>query len=92
MENFTITISHDKEVHHFQVKEYPHHDNQRCRYRAFENGQFVASFEPDPHNFLHLCQNTGLVTETLLYQLADQIEAEIPYPSPRHLNDKEDDL
>ena len=88
MDNYTITISHDKEVHHFQVGEHPHHDDQRCKYRVFEKGTFVASFEPDAQNFLHICQNVAGLNEALLYQLADQIEAQIPYASPKHLKDK----
>jgi hypothetical protein len=36
MENYTITISKDKEVHHFEVAEYPHHEDGRCKYRVFE--------------------------------------------------------
>jgi hypothetical protein len=91
MENFTITISRDKAVHHFQVGEYPHHDDQRCKYRVFENGAFVASFEPDAHNLLHICQNVAELNEELLYELADQIEAQIPHASPRHINGKEDE-
>lgn len=91
MENFTITISHDKEVHHFQVGEYPHHDDQRCKFRVFENGAFVASFEPDAHNFLHICQNIAELNEELLDQLADQIEAKIPHAAPHHFNDKEEE-
>lgn len=86
MENFTITISKDKEVHHFQVGEYPHHDEQRCRYRVFENGEFVASFEPDAQQYLHICQNAAGLAEELLYELADQIEASIPHADPKHLN------
>ena len=90
MENFTITISHDNQVHHFQVGEYPHHDDKRCKYRVFENGKFVASFEPDAHNFLHICQNTAELNEGLLYELADHIEAQIPHASPHHINGKEE--
>lgn len=88
MENFTITISKDKEIHHFQVGEYPHHDTHRCRYRVFENGEFVASFEPDSNNYLHICQNPVELDEELLYQLADQIEAIIPHADSKHFNDE----
>lgn len=91
MENFTITLSHDKQVHHFEVGEYPHHDDRRCRYRIFESGVYVASFEPDAHNFLHICQNIGELDEELLHELADQIEAKIPHAAPQHLIDKEDE-
>jgi hypothetical protein len=88
MENFEITISKDKAVHHFQVGEYPHHDDQRCRYRVFENGAFVASFEPDAQQYLHICQNPAGLDEEILYELADQIEATIPHADSKHLNDE----
>jgi hypothetical protein len=88
MENFTITISKDKEVHRFQVGEYPHHDEHRCRYRVFENGEFVASFEPDAQQYLHICQNPAGLDEEILYELADQIEANITHADSKHLNDE----
>ena len=91
MDNFTISLSHDKAIRHFQVGEYPHHDERRCRYRIFEGDVYVASFEPDLHNFLHVCQNPGELPEELLHELADQIEAKIPHADSVHLNGKEDE-
>jgi len=88
MENHTITISHDKEVHHFEVSEHPHHSGERCKYRVFENGAFVASFEPDAQQYLHICQNAAGLDEEILYLLADQIEATIPYADSKHFNDE----
>jgi hypothetical protein len=78
MENYPITISKDKEVHHFEVGEYVHHEDDKCKYRVFENGAYVASFTPDDHDFLHICQNPGNVDEEILHLLADQIEAHHP--------------
>jgi hypothetical protein len=79
MENYPITISKDKAVHHFEVGEYPHHDEEHCKYKIFENGVYVASFEPDAHDFLHICQNPGGVDEEVLHLLADKIEAHHPH-------------
>jgi len=90
MDNFPITISHDKEVHHFQVSEHPHHDGERCKFRVYENGVFVASFEPDAQNILHICQNKTGLNEELLYELADQIEAIIPHATGKHINGQEE--
>ena len=78
MENYPITVSKDKEIHHFEVGEYPHHDEERCKFKVFENGVYVASFEPYAQEFLHICQNPGGLDEELLYMLADQIEAHHP--------------
>jgi len=85
MNNYPITISHDKAVYHFEVGEFPHHDETKCRYRVYENGELVASFEPDAQNFLHICQNTAGLEEELLYLLADQIEAKLQHPGTKHL-------
>jgi len=43
MDNYPITISKDKEIH-FEVGEYMHHVEDKCKYRVFENGTYVASF------------------------------------------------
>jgi hypothetical protein len=78
MENYPITISKDKEVHHFEVGEYLHHDGENCKFKVFEHGELVASFYPDEHQFLHICQNPAGLDEEILYLLADQIEAHHP--------------
>ncbi|TSJ36465.1 hypothetical protein FO440_21775 [Mucilaginibacter corticis] len=78
MENYPIIISVDKEVHHFEVGEYPHHNGEQCKYKVFEHGVYVASFEPDAQDFLHICQNPGEIKEAVLHLLADKIEAHHP--------------
>jgi hypothetical protein len=78
MENYPITVSKDKEIHHFEVGEHPHHSGEGCKFRVCEGGVFVASFEPDAHEFLHICQNPGGVDEEILHLLAEQIEAHHP--------------
>jgi len=75
MENNKITITHNKAVHHFQVADYPHHNKRHCKYKVFENGVNVASFEPDTQQCLHICQNPGGLDNMLLNLLADKIEA-----------------
>jgi hypothetical protein len=60
-------------VHHFEVGEYLHHEKDKCKYKVY-----VASFTPDAHDFLHICQNPGNVNEEILHLLADQIEAHHP--------------
>jgi succinate dehydrogenase flavin-adding protein (antitoxin of CptAB toxin-antitoxin module) len=79
MENYAITITKDKDVHHFEVGEYAHHEDEKCKYRVYENGAYVASFEQDDQDFLHICQNPGNVDEEVLHMLADKIEAHHPH-------------
>jgi hypothetical protein len=85
MENYPITITTDAEVHNFEVGEYPHHDEESCKYKVFENGIYLASFSPDAHDFLHICQNPGNVNEEVLHLLADKIEAHHPQGIAHHL-------
>jgi hypothetical protein len=79
MENYSINISVDKQMHHFEVGEYLHHDGGSCKVKVFQEGKFVASFEPDDHSYLHICKNPGNIDESLLHLLADKIEAHHPH-------------
>ncbi|OOQ58963.1 hypothetical protein [Mucilaginibacter pedocola] len=79
MENYPITISLNKEVHHFEVGEYAHHEDGKCKFRVYKNGKHVASFTPDIHDFLQICQNPGSLPEEILHELADKIEAHHPH-------------
>jgi hypothetical protein len=79
MENFPVTVNKDKQVHHFEVGEYLHHDGENCKFKVFEQGVLVASFEPDTHNYLHVCKNPGNLAEEVLHLLADQIETHHPH-------------
>ena len=79
MENYTITVSKAKKEHHFEVGEYAHHEDDKCKYRVYENGSYVASFTPDSHDFLQICQNPGQVDEEILHLLAEKIEQHHPH-------------
>lgn len=79
MDNYSLTINANKQVHHFEVGEYLHHDHERCKFKVFENGRLIASFEPDEHLYLHVCQNPGGLNEEVLHLLAGQIEAHHPH-------------
>jgi len=82
MENYALKIAVDKDIHCFEVAEYPHAGNESCKYKIYQQGTFVASFEPDRQNILHICQNPAQLDEELLYLLADQIEAMHPRQIP----------
>lgn len=79
MENYPISISIDKQVYHFEIGEYLHHNGESYKVKVFQEGKLMASFEPDNYNYLHICQNPGGLEEELLHLLADQIEARHPY-------------
>jgi hypothetical protein len=77
MGKFPLTISKDKELYYFEVGEHPHHSGEGCKFRVFEDGVFVAAFEPDAHENLRICNNSGKLDEEILYLLADEIEAHL---------------
>ncbi|GAA4325929.1 hypothetical protein GCM10023149_28480 [Mucilaginibacter gynuensis] len=79
MNNYPIIITVGKEAHHFEVGEYAHHEDGKCKFRVYENGTYVVSFTPDNQDFLHICQNPGRVDEEILHLLADKIEAHYPH-------------
>ena len=85
MENYPIMISKDKQVHHFEVGEYLHDDGERCKYRIYEHGVYVASFTPNEQDILHICQNPGAIGEDLLHLLADKIEAHHPHATSHNI-------
>mgnify|MGYP001067112943 CR=1 FL=1 len=88
MENYQISISLDEEIHHFEVGEYLHQNGESCKVKVFQHGKLVASFEPDPYNYLHLCQNPAKLPEKLLHLLADEIEAHHPHEINKDLNEE----
>lgn len=87
MENYHIAIGLDKKIHHFEVGEYLHRDEIKCKYQAYENGELVATFEPDARNLLHICQNIANLNEELLYLLADHIEANLLHDGNKYPDD-----
>jgi hypothetical protein len=74
MEKFEISVTQNNENHHFEVRDYMHHEGDKCKYEVFKDGQFVAGFEPDGHKFLHICKNPGIIREDLLHLIAEQLE------------------
>ena len=75
MELFEISVSYKNENHHFEVRDYMHHDGEQCKFELYKEGIFIASFEPGPHKHLHICKNTGEEEEELLDLVAEQIES-----------------
>jgi len=74
MEKFEISVKVNNENQHFEIRDYMHHEDDKCKYEVFKSGQFVGSFEPDNHKVLHLCQNPGMISEKVLNLICDQLE------------------
>jgi hypothetical protein len=74
MERFPITVKKEDDIYRFEVVDYVHHDKERCQFEVYQNGQLVASFEPDRQDHLEVCANKGRLDETLLHMIADEIE------------------
>lgn len=75
MEKFEISVTWKGGNHHFEVRDYMHHEGDQCKYEIFKNGQFAGSFEPDGHKGLRLCKNPQIVEEDLLHLIAKQLES-----------------
>ena len=69
-----ISVTLDNVNYRFEVGEYPHQDEMRCKFNVHAKGKLVATFAPDRHKILHLCKNHGNLNEPLLHLIADQIE------------------
>jgi hypothetical protein len=74
MNRHHITVTKDEQVFNFEVADLPHHDHSHCKFEVFKDDRFVAGFEPDAQQILHICKNLGAVDEELLHLLADEIE------------------
>lgn len=70
-----ISVTLDNITYRFEVGEYPHHDEIRCKFNVYYHKKLVATFAPDRHQVLHLCKNYGNMKEQILHLVADQIEA-----------------
>ncbi len=70
-----ITVQLDGISYPFEIGEYPHQDELRCKFNVHYHGKLVATFAPDRHHILHLCKNYGGLSEKILHLVADQLEA-----------------
>ncbi|HEY9532936.1 MAG TPA: hypothetical protein VIQ77_00290 [Mucilaginibacter sp.] len=75
MEKFEISVAIGTENQHFEIRDYMHHEDDKCKYEVFKEGKFIGSFEPDNHKILHICQNPGIVPEEVLNLICDQLES-----------------
>jgi len=74
MELFEISVSYNDQNHHFEIRDYMHHDGEQCKFELYKQGIFIASFEPGPHKHLHICKNAGVEREEVLDMVADALE------------------
>jgi hypothetical protein len=75
MELFEISVSYNNKPHHFEVRDYMHHDGESCKFEVFKEGVFIVSFEPGPHKRLHICRDGAVEAEELLDLIADELES-----------------
>lgn len=75
MDKHLIEIEKDDLRLSFEVKDYPHHNDDRCKFEVFQESNFIASFEPDRHGLLHVCKHADKVDEEILHLIADKIES-----------------
>ncbi|WP_374164739.1 hypothetical protein [Arcticibacter sp. MXS-1] len=75
MDKFCIKLEEGGQTAEYEVRDYAHDHDNRCKFEVFKDNRFIASFEPDPHGFLHVCKNAGVAEEATLHLLAEKIEA-----------------
>jgi hypothetical protein len=75
MEKFDITIKKGKQELVFGVKDYPHHEDEKCKFEIFKDDKLVLSLDPDPHETLTVCKNPGNLDNELVHLIADKLEA-----------------
>lgn len=74
MEKFEIKVKQGRQEYEFEVREYLHHQDEKCQFEIFDNDRMVASFNPDPHEHLSVCKNPGNLDKKLLHLIADKLE------------------
>jgi hypothetical protein len=75
MEKFDIKIIKDKEELVFEVRDYLHHEDEKCTFDVYQNEQLVASFAPHPHETVTVCKNPGNLDKELVNLIAEKLEA-----------------
>jgi hypothetical protein len=75
MEKIKFNIAAGKQVYHFELAEYPHHEDERCKFEVFLDGEMIAGFEPDRNEIVRLCKNPGKVELSILHLIAEHLEA-----------------
>ncbi|MEJ6981952.1 hypothetical protein WG906_15900 [Pedobacter sp. P351] len=74
MESFSIEVINDGSPKNFEIIDYAHSDDIRCKFEIYSNNKIVASFEPDARGFLYICKNWKVVSEKTLHLIADKLE------------------
>ncbi len=75
MERFSIDVPKGESIVSFDIIDYAHDDDNRCKFEVFKDNRLVASFEPDSRGFLHVCKNPGDINEEILEYIAEKIES-----------------
>lgn len=68
MEAFNISVDGDE----YQVMD---QQTDKCEYEVYFDRHLMAVFEPDEHEYIHICRNPGGLDEEVIVQIADRIEA-----------------
>ncbi|HTH82506.1 MAG TPA: hypothetical protein VL490_06205 [Mucilaginibacter sp.] len=74
MEKFEISVLIDHTNQHFEIRDYMHHEGEQCKYEIYKDGQFIGGLEPREHKILHICKDPGIVPESVLHLIADELE------------------
>lgn len=74
MERFDISIKQGNKQLSFEVRDYLHHEDDKCKFEVFKDDRLVLSFNPDLHENLSVCKNPGNLDNKLVHLIADELE------------------
>jgi hypothetical protein len=72
MEAFVIKIAQEEKVFEFIIVD---KQSEKCEFEVYLDTILMAVFEPDEHEYIHICRNPGGLDEEIIVQIADKIEA-----------------
>ena len=72
MESFQIVIGNNP-AQTFEVRDYLHHEEDRCKFEVFQDGKMLVSLEPDEDS-LRICKNPGRLDVETIHLIIDKIE------------------
>ena len=75
MERFDIKVKKGKEELIFEVRDYLHHEDEKCTFDVYKEDQLVVSYAPHPHETVTVCKNPGNLDKELVNLIAEKIEA-----------------
>lgn len=73
MEKHLIKIGHGGNEHTYEVRDYPHHEKDTCKFEVLLNDNIVLKLDPDGA-FLRECANPGDLDDEEIHLIIERVE------------------